>query len=66
MKTTKMIGILFLVVVSLTASSLLHAGPEEFDKTMHPILTEYLKIQEVLAADKTDGVKGAAEQIAAL
>ena len=66
MKTTKMIGILFLVVVSLTASSLLHAGTEEFDKTMHPILIEYLKIQEVLAADKTDGVKGAAEQIAAL
>jgi Cu(I)/Ag(I) efflux system membrane fusion protein len=65
MKTTKVLCI-FLLVVGVIASSILHAGTEEFDKTMHPILTEYLKIQEALAADKTDGVKSAAEQIVAL
>jgi Cu(I)/Ag(I) efflux system membrane fusion protein len=64
MKTTKVLCI-FLLVVGVIAPSILHAGTEEFDKTMHPILTEYLKIQEALAADKTDGVKSAAEQIVA-
>jgi hypothetical protein len=46
--------------------SLLHAGTEGFDKTMHPVFEEYMKIQEALAGDKTEGVKCAAEQIAAL
>lgn len=65
MKATNVIG-MFLLVVAVTASTLVYAGTEEFEKTMHPILTEYLKIQEALAADKTEGVKSAAEQIVVL
>jgi hypothetical protein len=56
-------AVLFMVV---TGFSLLYAGTEEFDKTMHPILTEYLKIQEVLAGDRTEGVKSAAEKTVTL
>jgi hypothetical protein len=52
-------AILFLVV---TRFSLLYTGTEAFDKTMHPILTEYLKIQEAFATDKTEGVKSAADK----
>ena len=58
-----LISILFMMVMG---SSAIYAGTEAFDKTMHPIMTEYLKIQEALAGDKTEGVKRAAEQIVAL
>jgi Cu(I)/Ag(I) efflux system membrane fusion protein len=57
---------MFLLVIAFMGSTLLHAGTEAFDKAMHPILTEYLKIQEALAADRTEGVKGAAERIVVL
>jgi Cu(I)/Ag(I) efflux system membrane fusion protein len=57
---------ILLLFTAVMGFSVLYAGTEEFDKTMHPVLTEYLKIQEALAADKTDGVKSAAEQIVAL
>lgn len=65
MKTRNMIC-MFLLLILVAASSVLYAGTEEFDKAIHPILTEYLKIQEALAADKIEGVKSAAEQIVAL
>lgn len=35
-----------------------------FDRAMHPIVTEYLKIQRALAADEMTGVKAAARAIA--
>jgi Cu(I)/Ag(I) efflux system membrane fusion protein len=35
-----------------------------FDKAMLPVLANYLKIQEALAADSTDGVQAAARSIA--
>lgn len=57
---------MFLLMIAFTGSALLHAGTEAFDKAMYPILGEYLKIQEALAADKTEGVKAAAEQMAIL
>ncbi|MBW1859814.1 MAG: DUF3347 domain-containing protein [Deltaproteobacteria bacterium] len=46
--------------------SLLYAGTEAFDQSMPPVVEEYLKIQEALADDKTDGVKSAAKKVAAL
>ncbi len=39
------------------------AGTEAFDRQMEPILQEYLKIPEALAAERTDGVKKAAGKI---
>lgn len=39
------------------------AGSEKFDERMQPILTEYLKITDSLASDKTDGVVAAAKKI---
>jgi Cu(I)/Ag(I) efflux system membrane fusion protein len=62
MKARNIIG-MFLLFGAIMGSSILHAGTEEFDNAMNPILKEYLKIQEALAADKADGVKGAAEKI---
>lgn len=44
----------------------LYAGTEKFDKVMHPVLDEYLRIQDALAADKIKSVKAAAEQIVIL
>lgn len=43
-----------------------HADTASFDKQMQPILEQYLKIPKALATDKTNGVKPAAEKIAAL
>ncbi|MEE8556805.1 MAG: DUF3347 domain-containing protein [Myxococcota bacterium] len=37
----------------------------EFDQAMQPVLTEYLKIQAALAADRTDGMRDAAAAIEA-
>ena len=65
MKAGKVIG-MFLLFAAAVGSSVLYAGTEKFDKAMHPILEEYLKIHEALAADKTEGVKRAAEQIVTL
>ncbi len=41
-------------------------GAEKFDAAMAPILAEYLKITEALAADKTEGVVRAADRIVKL
>ena len=65
MKAGKVIG-MFLLFAAAVGSSVLYAGTEKFEKAMHPILEEYLKIHEALAADKTEGVKRAAEQIVTL
>jgi Cu(I)/Ag(I) efflux system membrane fusion protein len=51
------LGLLCLVASAAQAS--------DFDRAMEPILTEYLKIQGALAADKMDGIKSAAETIEA-
>jgi hypothetical protein len=56
-------SILFLGIIG---TSLLHAGTQQFDESMQPVVEEYLKIQEALADDKTVGVKSAAEKVAAL
>lgn len=62
MKSIHLIG-MFLLFLAVMGSSALYAGTEEFDAAMNPVLKEYLKIHEALAADKTDGVKEAAEKI---
>jgi len=54
---------LFLAIIG---ASLLHAGTEQFDQSMRPVVEAYLKIHEALADDKTGGVKEAAEMVAAL
>ncbi|MDY6988683.1 MAG: DUF3347 domain-containing protein [Thermodesulfobacteriota bacterium] len=56
----------YIIIVALIVSSLVYGGTDHFDKSMAPLLEEYLKIHDALAADKTDGVKGAAEQIVTL
>lgn len=48
--------------VALSSATAL-AGTVQFDAGMQPILTEYLKIANALAADKTTGVAEAAEKI---
>lgn len=65
MKMTK-IGYTAILFLAIMGSSLLHAGTQQFDQAMQPIVQGYLHIQEALAADKTEGVKTAAEQIATL
>ena len=56
------------VAVSILSVAILasygSAGASEFDSAMKPILAEYLKIQQVLAADSTDGIQSAVEAIA--
>jgi Cu(I)/Ag(I) efflux system membrane fusion protein len=39
------------------------ASASELDEAMEPILTEYLKIQNALVNDKTEGIKPAVEAI---
>ena len=56
----KIAGVLFSLGLLWTAGS---AYGSEFDQGMQPIMTDYLKIQSALAADKTEGVKPAAEAI---
>jgi hypothetical protein len=67
-KTMKMkkIGYKSILFLGIMGSSLLHAGTEQFDQSMQPVVDAYLKIQEALADDQTDGVKKAAEEVAAV
>jgi Cu(I)/Ag(I) efflux system membrane fusion protein len=58
------IGFLFLTISS-TGNSVF-AGSEKFDEGMQPILSEYLKIADSLASDKTEGVVNAAKKIEGL
>ena len=53
----------YIIFVALMVPSLVYGGADQFDKDMTPVLDEYLKIHDALAADKTDGVKIAAEKI---
>ncbi|MBW1860262.1 MAG: DUF3347 domain-containing protein [Deltaproteobacteria bacterium] len=62
----KKIGYTSILFLTIMGTSLLYAGTEAFDQSMQPVVEEYLKIQEALADDKTEGVKSAAEQVAAL
>jgi len=57
-------GILALFILS--ASTIAYASTSAFDKQMHSILVEYLKIPKILAADKTTGVTDAAKAIGKL
>jgi len=54
-------GFMFLVISSIVNP--VFAGSEKFDEKMQPILTEYLKIVDILASDKTDGIADAAKKI---
>ena len=62
----KKIAYTYILLLAIMGSSLLYAGTEQFDQSMQPVVEEYLKIQEALADDRTDGVKSAAEKVAAL
>jgi len=55
-----------IIFVALIVPALVYGRTDQFDKAMAPVLDEYLKIHDALAADKTDGVKIAAEQIVIL
>ena len=46
--------------------ALAHAGTEKFDRSMAPVLAQYVQIQKALAGDTTKGVTRAAKRIAAL
>ena len=67
-KTMKIrkIGYASIVFLGIVGSSLLYAGTQQFDQSMKPVVEADLIIQEALADDKTDGVKSAAEKVAAL
>lgn len=60
-------GIKTRITTALAACALLlgvtAARATEFDATMETIVAEYIKIQEALAADSTDGVRGATRAI---
>ncbi len=60
---TMIAGALHLSVLLLFAGAAGAAGASEFDRSMEPVLTEYLKIQTALAADETDGVEDAVHAI---
>jgi len=64
MKVGKM-AYTFMLFLAMVGSPLLFAGTQQFDQSMQPIVEAYLKIQKALADDKTEGVKSAAEQVAA-
>lgn len=53
----------FMFTVILSTENSVFAGSEKFDEKMQPILSEYLKITDKLASDKTDGVADAAKKI---
>ena len=55
---------MLLAGVLLLGSSAMKAA--EFDRAMEPILTEYLEIQNALAADETEGVESAVHAIEGL
>jgi len=63
--TKKMMTILTMATVMFFATTLLASG-KNFNKSMHPILSEYLKIHSSLAKDKTDGVVVSAKKIGKL
>jgi len=65
MKTGRLIPT-YIIIVALIVPSLVYGGTENFDEAMHPILEQYLRIHDALAADKPEGVKRAAEQIVTL
>ena len=48
MKTGKMICTIILFV-ALMGPALVYGGTDEFDKAMHPVLEEYLRIHDALA-----------------
>jgi Cu(I)/Ag(I) efflux system membrane fusion protein len=60
-------GIKTAITTALAACALLLAAATahsaDFDTTMETVLGEYLKIQEALAADTTEGVEGAVHAI---
>jgi Cu(I)/Ag(I) efflux system membrane fusion protein len=63
-KRTVIVGVLLAALLPILAGA---AGASEFDRAMEPILAEYLKIQEALAADETEGIEvavGAIEDLA--
>jgi Cu(I)/Ag(I) efflux system membrane fusion protein len=62
----KKFGYTSILFLGIMGTSLIYAGTEQFDQSMRPVVEAYLKIQEALADDKTDGVKSAAEKVAAL
>jgi len=55
------------LVATLSAGTpaLADPGTHSFDESMKPILAGYLKIQERLAADSTEGIAGEAQTLAA-
>jgi len=55
---------MFLVSFFFMAPAAALAGTSAFDKSMAPVLANYLKIHDSLARDTTDGVKDAALAIA--
>ncbi len=57
-------GFMFLVIPSTVNP--VFAGSEKFDEKMLPILAEYLKMADMLASDKTEGVADAAKRIEGL
>jgi len=61
---TLITGLMFLAISSI--GNPVFAGSEKFDEKMQPILTEYLKMVEILASDKTEGVADAANKIGGL
>ncbi|MDY6951652.1 MAG: DUF3347 domain-containing protein, partial [Thermodesulfobacteriota bacterium] len=65
MKSVKLIPAI-MILSTLTIPAMVCGGTDQFDRAMAPLLEEYLKIHDALAADKTDGVKTAAEQIVIL
>lgn len=65
MKTRKALRILVVCMMVMGATAV-HAGTEAFDTAMIPVLKAYLKIQDTLAEDKTEGIKQGAEKIGKL
>jgi Cu(I)/Ag(I) efflux system membrane fusion protein len=67
-KTMKMkkMGYTSILILGIIGTALVYAGTQQFDQSMQPVVEAYLIIQEALADDKTDGVKSAAEKVAAL
>jgi hypothetical protein len=63
---SKKMGFTSILFLGIMGSCLLYAGTQQFDQSMRPVVEAYLIIQEALAEDKTDGVKTAAEKVAAL
>jgi len=65
MKSVRLIPAI-MILVTLIVPAMVCGGTDQFDRAMAPLLEEYLKIHDALAADKTDGVKRAAAQMVIL